>query len=267
MRSSRKHFLAVLASAVSALSPMATATPANAAACSGAPVIVLHDFTRDATSVARIAERTRALGRCTHVLGYGRPRIAAQGSTPLPLGGMEAIDRSVAELAPAFARIGGERRRVDVVAVGLGSLVAARYQQIASNPVAIGRLVGIGTLWHGTNIAGLADLEQSSRDAGTYDTFLPLEQLILDNVCASCREMLTGSDFMRAFWAAGLPHSGTKVTSIISTKDGLVVPYSSGALTGTRTITLQDVDASSRASHFQLPDDKLVLRLVAKALT
>jgi hypothetical protein len=179
---------------------------------------------------------------------------------------MESIDRMAAEIAPTLTKVAGTDRTVDVVSVGIGSLVALRYQQIATTPVSIRRHVAIGALWKGTNLAGLGDLEQLSRDAGSYNLVLPIEKLLLDGVCASCREMLTGSDFMRAFANAGRLRPGTSITSIISRSDGLVVPYTSGALAGTTTIVVQDRFPNLRVAHFGLPHNTTVLDLAAEAL-
>lgn len=261
----------VLATAAAILLSLAGGGPARAATtptCSGPPVVVLPDFASGTSSATALATKIRDVGRCPHVLAYGKPRLTTllPASVPVPIGGMEAIDRSVAEITPTLARIAGTDRTIDVVGVGIGSLVTLRYQQIAHNPVKIRRHVAIGALWNGTNVAGLATLEQLSRDAGSYDTVLPIEKLLLDGLCASCREMLTGSDFMRTLAKAGKLRPGTSVVSIISSTDGLVVPYTSGALAGTRTITVQDRNPKAKPSHFGLPYDKTVLTLVGGAL-
>jgi triacylglycerol lipase len=251
------------------LVPAVAAGPAaGASTCSGPPVAVLPDFASGTKSASALATRLRAIGRCPRVLAYGRPRLLARlaPSVRVPLGGMDAIDRMVAEIAPALTTLAGTMRTVDVVGVGIGSLVALRYQQIAGQPVTIRRHVALGALWHGTNLAGLGNLEQLSRDAGTYDTVLTFEKLLVDGLCASCREMLAGSDFMRALAQAGLQRPGTSVTSIISRTDGLVSPYTSGALPGTTTIVVQDRFPDLHVGHFGLPHNASVLDLVADAL-
>jgi len=264
--------LAILIGTVMAgltLAPITTAAPATAASpCSGLPVVVLPDFASGTNSASALATRLRAVGRCPQVLAYGRPRLLARltATVRVPLGGMEAIDRMAAEISPTLTKLAGTSGTVDVVGVGIGSLVALRYQQIAPQPVTIRRHVALGALWHGTNLARLGDLEQLSRDAGTYDAVLTFEKLLLDGVCASCREMLTGSDFMRALAQAGLQRPGTSVTSIISRTDGLVAPYTSGALPGSTTIVIQDRFPKLRVAHFGLPHNASVLDLVADAL-
>lgn len=259
--------LVMLAAAALALPSPAHAAP-SAAACSGPPVAVLTDFTAGPRSASALAARIREDGRCPQVLAYGKPRLLATlaPNVSVPLGGMEAIDRMATEISPTLTKVAGSNQTIDVVGVGIGSLVAVRYQQIAPQPVTIRRLVAVGALWDGTNLAGLGDLEQLSRDAGSYNLVLPIEKLLLDGVCASCREMLADSDFMRTFAKAGRVRPGTSVTSIVSRTDGLVVPYTSGALAGTTTIVLQDRFPGVRGAHFGLPRNGSVLDLVAEAL-
>lgn len=254
---------------VAVLLPLGMAAPASAApSCAGPPVVVLTDFTAGPRSASALAARIRAEGRCPHVLAYGKPRLLAKLAprVSVPVGGMEAIDRMAAEIAPTLTELAGSQRTVDVVGVGIGSLVAVRYQQITAQQVTIRRLVAVGALWNGTNLAGLGDLEQLSRDAGSYNLVLPIEKLLLDGVCASCREMLTGSDFMRAFAEAGRLRPGTSITSIVSRSDGLVVPYTSGALDGTTTTVVQDRFPNLRVGHFGLPRNASVVSLVVEAL-
>ncbi len=46
-------------------------------------------------------------------------------------------------------------------------------------------LTTLGPIWNGTELAGLAAMEQFSRDLGTYDLVLGLEKPLIDPVCAA----------------------------------------------------------------------------------
>lgn len=272
----RTALVSALAAACVALGTVVPAPSAPAAAaptsCGGRPpVVVLPDFASGVASVEALAGALERAGRCVAVLPYGPPSAVRTvpglaGPVARVLGGLDAIDRSVRELRLRLARAAGRHRRLDVVGIGAGSLVALRYLQTTPAPVRVGTLVAVGALWRGTNVAGLGDLEQASRDAGTYDAVLALEQLALDPVCASCREMLRGSDFMRALARSGLRVEGTRTVSIVSRSDGLVVPWTSGRLPGTTTHVVQQVRPGHRASHFELPGDAVVRRLVLREL-
>ena len=78
--------------------------------------------------------------------------------------------------------------------------------------------VGITTLWHGTNLAGLATIDQIAAPSGSRI----MEQRVA-TFCASCPEFLTGSAFMQA--PRGRDHRpGVSYTSIVTRNDELVCP-------------------------------------------
>ncbi|KRB76210.1 hypothetical protein ASE01_14435 [Nocardioides sp. Root190] len=253
--------------------------PARAGAAPGCavtadrPVVVLvHDLAGMPASVAPLARRLEAAGHCTTTVGWGAiPLLAALAPlgpvlSSLP-GGLASMETSAAEVGRRIAAVAARTpaRRVDVVAVGAGSLVTLRARQLDPH-LAVRRLVSVGSLWEGTNLLGLGDLEQLSRDAGTYDLVLGVEKLLMDGVCASCREFIKGSDFLRGLRAAGLTLPGLAQVDIVSTRDGLVVPWTSGRRPGVTTLVVQHRAPSSSVSHFALPRDVDVQDLVLGAL-
>jgi triacylglycerol lipase len=84
--------------------------------------------------------------------------------------------------------------------------------------------VGVTTLWHGTNLAGLASIDQIGKAFGISSG----AEEAVSAFCASCPEFLAGSDFLARLREGGIAVPGVTYTSIVTRNDELVVPYTSG---------------------------------------
>lgn len=263
---------AVVTAALLLAPPRAGAAPGCAGTADRPVVVLVHDLAGTPSSLAPMARRLEAAGRCTTSVGWGAMPVLAGLPSLAPLlaslpGGLASMETSASEVGRRISAVAARTpgRRVDVVAVGAGSLVALRARQLQP-ALGVRRLVSVGSLWDGTNLLGLGDLEQLSRDAGTYDLVLAVEKLLMDGVCASCREFIKGSDFLRRLRAAGLTPPGLSQVDVVSTRDGLVVPWTSGRRRGVTTLVVQHRAPSSTVSHFALPRDADVQDLVLGAL-
>ncbi|KQY60156.1 hypothetical protein ASD11_11795 [Aeromicrobium sp. Root495] len=233
---------------------------ASAASCTGRPVLLVHDFAGTSATLAPVADALRADRRCPVLVDHGAGGLLAL----VGLGGLASLDQSAPQVGLAIDRTaqGRKGRSVDVVAYGAGSLATLRtLQASALRRARVHSFVAIGGLWDGTNLAGLGGLDRLSRDVGSYDTVLAVEKLVLDPVCAVCRELISHSDFLNALRARGLRTPGIRRVDVVSTDDVLVQPFSSGVAPGSRAIVVTGVN------HLLLPRSAAVTRAVRSALT
>lgn len=243
------------------LVPGAAVLPARAATCSGRPVLLVHDFAATAASVQPLARRLADSGRCVRTRTYG----VYPGGV---LGGMRSLEDSADELA-RWIRSAAGAGKVDVVAHGAGSLAVVRALRDAvdlGRPLPVATSVALGGAWSGTNVLLLGDLDLASRDAGTYDTVLRLEKLLLDGVCAACREVVAHSDFLADLRRDGVVVPGVRQVNVVTRYDELIAPYTSGTHSRMRNVVLQDRAPGSLTEHLLLPADPAVAVLVGAAL-
>ncbi|EME23900.1 esterase/lipase family protein [Rhodococcus triatomae] len=240
------RFLPAHAPAVAAAVAM-LALPGAATAVAAAPtpakpcVLLVHDIARDASSWDTARDLLERRGRCAITVTWGAPTGA---EVPVPTAGLRGADAGVNDLADAIADAGGGP--FDIVAHGAGALVAQRYLQ-RFGPSSVRSLTTLGPLWHGTEIGGLAATEEVSRTLGTYDLVLAWEKPLVDPVCAGCRELISGSDLLRAMHRDGAPTPGVRYTDIASPCDELAPPT---GLPGAHVVVLDRC-----VSHFALADD------------
>lgn len=228
-------------------SPLATADTATMGrrACTGPEVLLVHDLAGTAGDWDLLADDLRSAGWCPVAVDWGRPR---PGDVPLPVGGLTGVDAAAVDLArdrgwisaSADADAGAavpvpgiatapSQEPVAVVAKGVGGLVAQRAVQLAVGRTGraeppISALVTVGPVWNGTNVLGIADVENLSRALGTYDAVLAWERTWMDPICEGCREAVRGSDLLVRLHADGLRTRGVVYTDIVSTVDLLVHP-------------------------------------------
>lgn len=219
-----------------------------------------------------LREFLTASGYCTYLFTYGRNAVTDLAETVVGAdrapAGLDEIDSSADqfEFFVESTRSDAGAEQVDVVAHGAGSLVVQRSIQKYKAQNEIRSLTTIGPLWNGTNIAGLGSIEDLSRKIGTYDAILMWESPIVDPLCAGCRQIITGSDFLTGLHADGLPTAGVRYTDIISEQDLLVVPPFSAGIPGMNRVFLQHIDPGNSAHHFSMIDEPVVHRVVADTL-
>ncbi|WP_181762784.1 lipase [Rhodococcus spelaei] len=269
----RRRFLTILAATALAVSaPTGTGSaaadttemPTAGAACGDhrdRAVLLVHDLAANADQWRDLADDLDVRGLCSYRFTYGvtDPR--------LPVAGLAALEDSADELAAAVDAVAaGGVVDIDLVAAGAGALVAQRYLQNHPREHRVRSVTAVGSMWDGTSIAELGAAEDLSRRLGTYDTILALERPLIDPLCAGCRQLVRGSDFLTELHRAPFPTPGVTYTNVLSASDGLVVPFTSVATAGMTTIVIQDVDTSNRSNHFQLAADPLIRQLTVAAL-
>ncbi|MGJ0120675.1 esterase/lipase family protein [Williamsia sp. MIQD14] len=228
------------------------------------PVLLVGEVASDTASMAGLRRDLERSGACVTTVDYGiTPAATALARAGGPrLNGLTSLEDSGSEVARYLRSTASPAGPLTVVAHGGGALAVQYALQHGVAAARIARLVTIGPLWNGTDVAGIADVEQVSRRLGTYDTVLRLERPIVDPICASCRQLVTGSDFLVAMRRAVFPTPGVAYVDIASRTDGLAGDPRTSAAPGARLIVLQTVDPRANVDHFRLPADTLVRSLV-----
>ena len=255
----------------------------TAGRCEGREVLLVHDLAGSAHDWDLLAADLRAAGWCPHAIDWGRPR---PGDVPLPAGGLTGIEPAASSLSRAWdaadAPGGGTSTPVPVVARGVGALVVQRALQIrqasgsAADPgsadrsrtsrLPISALITLGPVWNGTNLLGIADVEDISRRLGTFDAVLAWERTWMDRICEGCREPVRGSEFLVRLHAEGVRTPGIAYTDIVSATDLLVHPPGAQSPPGTRVEVLHPRGDGLPVWHGELGRDPGSRGLVMDAL-
>jgi hypothetical protein len=123
--------------------------------------------------------------------------------------------------------------------------------------------VSLAPIWHGTNPAGLATVNQLSTIYG----FSAVVNGVFAPFFASGPELLAGSAFYAKLRSGGTPAvKGITYTNIVTKYDELVVPYTSGIQAGMRNIVVQDQCALDFSEHFEIAADPVAAADVLNAL-
>ncbi len=149
---------------------------------------------------------------------------------------LASIDRFVPQLAELVESVCGDKDiQVDLVAHSMGGLIAARY--MAENPGRVDRLVAVGTPFFGTRMWAMS-------------------------TGASLPQMRPGGAFLNGLHKRPVFFGETAVTSIYSTFDEIILPYTSSHLPeeGVENIELNGL------GHAALLFSPQVMRKVVAAL-
>ena len=221
------------------------------------PVVLVHGLFANQTDEWQTFSPLLAnRGFCVFSLTYGtKPNVTFPGYQP---GGVTTIEASAAQLARFVKKVRRKTRakRVDIVGHSEGSLMPAYYVKFLGGRKRVRHYIGITTLWHGTNLAGFATLEQLGR---SYGISAAVEQPITQ-YCESCPEFLAGSDFLTRLRSGGLTVGKVKYTSIVTRNDELVIPYTSGIepAPNMTNIVVQDQCPLDQADHIAMIADPVV---------
>ncbi|MBC3192018.1 alpha/beta fold hydrolase [Pseudonocardia sp. C8] len=228
------------------------------------PVVLVHGLTgNQANNWGYVSPRLAQRGYCVFSLTYGRSPLA-----PPPLsqaGGLAPMEESAEELASFVDRVlettGAEK--VDIVGHSEGSLMPNHWVKFLGGAEHVDRYVGLTPLWDGTNTGGLAFLNRSGQQLGLG----PAVGTVLDPLCAACRQVLRGSDFLERMSSGGGPRvDGVTYTMIMTRYDELVVPYTSGMMDGADNIVLQEGCPADLAEHVAVAFDPVALQHITNAL-
>ena len=229
------------------------------------PVVLVHGLLANQTdNWQTISPLLANHGYCVFSLTYGTsPNASFPGYQP---GGLTTMEESAKELSAFVDRVRAATGagHVDIVGHYEGSLMPDYYVKFLGGDRVVRHYVGITTLWHGTNTAGLATIDQIGRAFGISNA---VEQGV-DSFCASCPEFLSGSAFISRLRDGGVAVPGVAYTSIVTRNDELVVPYTSGVETAPNmtNIVVQKQCPLDQAEHVSMAADPVVAQDVLNAL-
>jgi triacylglycerol lipase len=225
------------------------------------PVVLVHGLGATmGENWSYISPLLAARGYCVFALTYGLdPRF------PYP-GGVIPVEQSAHELASFVDTVLQDTgaSKVDLVGHSEGTFMPEYWLKYLGGASEVDKYVAMTPLYQGTTLAGAAEL----RDAGApYGLSGPLLNLV-GSFCGSCSEFLAGSDMVKQLNADGGPEvPGIGYTTIMTTHDELVVPYTSGMLPPPATnIVLQDVCPTDLDDHVAEAFDPVVAQLILGAL-
>ena len=193
------------------------------------PVILVHGLLANRTvNFATTSPLLYDHGYCVFTKTYGtKDNVKFPGYQP---GGLEKMQKSAHQLKDFINKV---RRRtgsnkVDIVGHSEGSLMPNYYVKFLGGDKVVHNYVGVTPLWAGTNTLQLATLNQ----IGGFLGLSPALTATLKPVCESCRQFLVGSDFIHKMQDGGVASDRVHYTTIATKNDELVMPYTSGHLTG-----------------------------------
>lgn len=161
----------------------------------GRPIVLVHGFFLTPWSMALLRLRLARLGRPVYLLDY-HPWY---GDIPGFVDQLEALVNHLPDNADD---------KVDLVAHSMGGLIAARF--VGHHPGRVRRLVAVGTPFHGTRLWAMS-------------------------VGASLARMRPGSPFLNETLDPSRFPGETRVTSIYSRFDQIILPCESSVLPGEQT--------------------------------
>lgn len=278
----------------------APSASARAPGCAGPEVLLVHDLAGTAADWDLLVAELRQAGWCPVVHEWGRPR---PGDVPLPVGGLTGVEaaavdlvrargwdgaavenavENAAESAATSAENAAEtlaenaadaatdtltRGRVPVVTKGVGGLVVQRALQLSAGDSApVDAVVTLGPVWNGTNLAGIADVEDLSRELGTFDAILAWERTWMDPLCEGCREAVRGSETLTSLHRDGIRTPGVAYTDIASVTDLLVHPPLEQSPPGTDLRVVPPTSGGLPVWHGELGRDPASRAMVLSAL-
>lgn len=226
------------------------------------PVVLVHGlFANQTVEWQALSPLLANRGYCVFSLTYGtKANVVFPGYQPGGITTMEVSARELKRFVKKVRRATGARRVV-IVGHSEGSLMPDWYVKHLGGAKKVRRYVGITTLWHGTNPAGLATLDQLGRAYG----FSQPEQLVARD-CESCPEFLPQSDFIKKLREGGVAAPGVRYTSIVTRNDELVQPYTSGIEPGMTNLVVQQQCPLDQAEHASMVADPIVAQDILNAL-
>ncbi|HSE08067.1 MAG TPA: alpha/beta fold hydrolase [Nocardioidaceae bacterium] len=202
------------------------------------PAVIVHGTFGDRASLLdALSFSLSSDGYCVFALDYGDRATAPVEESAAEL--KEFVDRVLAETGAS---------RVSLVGHSQGGMMPRYYIKYLGGDGLVEDLVGLAPSNHGTTVSG----EFGSGSA---------------QGCASCDQQQAGSEFLRDLNAGDETPGDVDYTQVVTRYDEVVVPYTSGFLTGERStnITLQDYCAADPAEHLTIPTDRQAIAWVLDA--
>jgi len=227
------------------------------------PVVLVHGTAGNAaTNWATYAALLHNKGYCVYALDYGVAPIEVL--SPIKFGGLNEIVSSANELKAFVARVlqSTGAAKVDIIGHSQGTFMPNYYVRFLGGAQYVDHYVSLAPLWHGTGTAIAGQLNAAGLAFGlTSDKLVP--------VCVACGQMLTGSKFVNLMSSGVVAAPGVKYLNISTRYDELVLPYTSGQLTGYPNMTnvvLQKVCPTDFTEHFEIASDPNAAQLALNFL-
>ena len=202
------------------------------------PVVIVHGTFGDSlTLLQRLTWAIHRAGYCVFALDYGD-----RATGP--------IQDSAAELAAFVDRVlaATGAAKVSLVGHSQGGMMPRYYIKFLGGAGKVDDLVGLAPSNH-----------------GTLNPLLLTPGLSL--FCTSCLQQATGSAFLRRLNADDETPGPVSYTDIVTRWDEVVLPYTSGYLSGGATnIRLQSKCPLDLSGHLLIPSDGPAIRIVLNAL-
>ena len=203
------------------------------------PVVIVHGTFGDSKSLLdRLSWSMHRAGYCVFAIDYGN-----RATGP--------IENSAQQLADFVSRVltATGAAKVSMVGHSQGGMMPRYYIKFLGGADKVDDLVGLSPSNHGTSNPLLL-----TPGLATY--------------CPACLQQKTRSAFLRNLNADDETPGPVSYTNIVTRYDEVVLPYTSGYLTGDNTtnITLQAKCRADLADHLLIPMDGPAIRLALNAL-
>ncbi len=203
------------------------------------PVVVVHGTFGDSQNLLRrLTWSIHRAGYCVFALDYGNRATAP-------------IQRSAAQLKAFVDRVlkATGARKVSMVGHSQGGMMPRYYIKFLGGASKVDDLVGLAPSNHGTSNPLLLTPG-------------------LGHLCPACLQQQTGSRFLRHLNAGDETPGPVSYTNIVTRYDEVVLPYTSGYLSGARTtnIRLQSRCRFDVSDHLLIPLDGPAIRIALNAL-
>lgn len=216
------------------------------------PVVLVHGTAGNAaTNWATYAALLHNNGYCVFALTYGVAPLEA--SSPIKFGGLNDIVSSAEEMKAFVARVlsATGASQIDLVGHSQGTYMPNYWIRFLGGAPYVHDYISLAALWNGTGTSVAGQLNAAGAPYGfTSDKLVP--------ICVACGQMVTGSNFAKKMASGVVAAPGVNYLNISTKYDELVLPYTSGQLTGypnMKNVVLQNYCPTDFTEHFEIASD------------